>query len=86
MKYRILDSLVYKPSTLPAIWDKTSQTQNMTVLWQDTCRNLQRLCKFRFVKANNNVPKTTVQAIQSNRTQFNKWHTALLHVSTRKET
>jgi len=64
--------------------NETSQTHIMAVLWKGTCRDLRRLCKFRCVTANSNVRKTTVQEIRSNSTHFNKWHLALLHVSTRK--
>jgi len=49
--------------------NQTSQTHNMAVLWQDTCRGLQRLCKFRCVATNSNVNKTRAQSIHSNTTQ-----------------
>ena len=52
----------------------------MAVLWQGTSRDLHRHCKFRCGTANSKVNKTTVQAPRSNRTQFNKWQIALIHV------
>ena len=53
----------------------------MAVLWQDTCRDSQRLGKSRCVTVNNKVNKTTVQTIRSNRNEFNKGHHAVIWVS-----
>ena len=57
----------------------------MAVLWQGTCQDQQHLSKFRCITADRKVNRTTVQALRSNRNQFNKWQTGLIHVSTLKE-
>jgi len=68
-----------------SIQEQTSHNRIMVFVVARNMTGLTTTSQIRCVTANSKVNKTTVQTVQSNRTQYNKWHTACLHVSFSKE-